>query len=163
MRIHHQAQRQISIFQEWVPGSVTSLLENFGPFKERRVAQVTALTVTNCTSRYCASGLWLVQQHVRSSAQAMVAVALGCSCSDTASSFCFALHLINKSTLQRAETQPSFLWPLLSRNKVISHRVQEPMQFLTCHGRYCVGRYTAGDSPNTGRASIPAQEACCAP
>ncbi|KAG5180304.1 kinase-like domain-containing protein [Tribonema minus] len=37
----HAAERTISIFQEWVPMSVTSLLVNFGPFKERRVVQVT--------------------------------------------------------------------------------------------------------------------------
>ncbi|CAN0127276.1 unnamed protein product, partial [Laminaria digitata] len=31
----------ISIFQEWVPGSVTTLLVNFGPFSDRRVASCT--------------------------------------------------------------------------------------------------------------------------
>ncbi len=37
-----QAEHQrICIFQEWVPGSITSLLDNFGPFGERRIAQYT--------------------------------------------------------------------------------------------------------------------------
>ncbi len=37
-----QAENQrICIFQEWVPGSITSLLDNFGPFGERRIAQYT--------------------------------------------------------------------------------------------------------------------------
>ncbi len=34
-------QQRICIFQEWVPGSITSLLDNFGPFSERRIAQYT--------------------------------------------------------------------------------------------------------------------------
>lgn len=33
--------KTISIFQEWVPGSVTTLLVNFGPFSDRRVASYT--------------------------------------------------------------------------------------------------------------------------
>ena len=37
----NEAARQIAIFQEWVPSSISSLLENFGPFKERRAALVT--------------------------------------------------------------------------------------------------------------------------
>ncbi len=34
-------QQRICIFQEWVPGSITSLLDNFGPFGERRIVQYT--------------------------------------------------------------------------------------------------------------------------
>ncbi len=34
-------QQRICIFQEWVPGSITSLLDNFGSFGERRIAQYT--------------------------------------------------------------------------------------------------------------------------
>lgn len=34
-------EKTISIFQEWVPGSVTTLLVNFGPFSDRRIAGYT--------------------------------------------------------------------------------------------------------------------------
>ncbi|CAM9121815.1 unnamed protein product [Discosporangium mesarthrocarpum] len=34
-------EKTISIFQEWVPGSVTSLLENFGPFSDPRISSYT--------------------------------------------------------------------------------------------------------------------------
>ncbi|CBJ32979.1 hypothetical protein Esi_0399_0011 [Ectocarpus siliculosus] len=34
-------EKTISIFQEWVPGSVTTLLVNFGPFSDRRIADYT--------------------------------------------------------------------------------------------------------------------------
>lgn len=34
-------EKNISIFQEWVPGSVTTLLVNFGPFSDRRIAGYT--------------------------------------------------------------------------------------------------------------------------
>ncbi|CAM9788287.1 unnamed protein product, partial [Choristocarpus tenellus] len=34
-------EKTISIFQEWVPGSVTSLLVNFGPFSDQRIASYT--------------------------------------------------------------------------------------------------------------------------
>lgn len=34
-------EKTISIFQEWVPGSVTTLLVNFGPFSDGRIADYT--------------------------------------------------------------------------------------------------------------------------
>lgn len=37
----NDSDKTISIFQEWVPGSVTTLLVNFGPFSDRRVAGYT--------------------------------------------------------------------------------------------------------------------------
>lgn len=37
----NDSEKTISIFQEWVPGSVTTLLVNFGPFSDRRIAGYT--------------------------------------------------------------------------------------------------------------------------
>lgn len=37
----NDGEKTISIFQEWVPGSVTTLLVNFGPFSDRRIAGYT--------------------------------------------------------------------------------------------------------------------------
>jgi len=37
----NDSEKTISIFQEWVPGSVTTLLVNFGPFTDRRIAGYT--------------------------------------------------------------------------------------------------------------------------
>ena len=37
----NDAEKTLSIFQEWVPGSVTTLLMNFGPFSDRRIASYT--------------------------------------------------------------------------------------------------------------------------
>lgn len=35
------SEKTICIFQEWVPGSVTTLLVNFGPFPDKRVSYCT--------------------------------------------------------------------------------------------------------------------------
>lgn len=37
----NDSDKTISIFQEWIPGSVTTLLVNFGPFSDRRIAGYT--------------------------------------------------------------------------------------------------------------------------